>query len=179
MANIIENKVNLYSDSGQNIYFIIMTSDAQYYNGYEFEPYDSLHWNNYAIEMEYISLNTYQGIFPSVESGYYYIYSYSYVSYKSVDDKLVGFGTMNWNGFSESNCLDGDVIELGTGVNKEIYSINHGVNEINGDYTILLGIDNLNISEITNGIQKITDDNYTIQIGIDTIDNEDIITGVQ
>jgi len=139
LANIIQNSVTLETPLGPNVYFVFVTDDGLFYNG-SFENYNAAHWTQYVVPMTLIGPNIYQGTFPNVPAGTYNIFAYAYSTTPDPHDAEAGFGTITWNGSTESDCLSDTNIELEVGVHGSITTISPGVKDDDFISTITPGV---------------------------------------
>lgn len=133
MANIIHNTVAVETTNGPEVYYVFTSDSGLFYNGSGFEVYNSAHWTSYVISMPNIGSNIFQGTFPNVAAGVYYIYAYAYSTTPNSGDDLVGYGITNWNGNTETgSVVDNTVIELDFGSANIISSITFGADSNTG-----------------------------------------------
>jgi hypothetical protein len=109
MAGIID----VGSQSGLTLYFLIRNSSGQVWNGAAFEAYNSANWANYDIAAtEQTSSGYYTATFPAaIPAGKYSILAHQQSGGSpALGDPVIGVGSIFWNGTIEEQGI-GTVLE--------------------------------------------------------------------
>lgn len=169
MANDIQNSVTIQTSGGPNVYFVIVTDNAEFWNGNDFEPYDESHWISYSNAMANIGGGVFSGTFPMAPAGIYYLYAYEYSTAPSPTDTMVGYGVVTWNGETEVTfTVDTTVIELDVGANDDESRIFTGISSIGDTSEIDSGVTDGVISIVTS-YEKDSDTTVEVITGIEGV----------